>query len=120
MITLRKLCIISGFFPQKVNDLKRQASTISLFTQLQTRVLLKSYQVAHKIDKCKNPHTIAEDQQVLAGINHVNAMIGGAAQQLNLVPLSDDITCRMLSGMAEDIHDQLTDQMKQRILSAIR
>ena len=49
------------FFSRKLNDLKKQVSTISKFTQLLSKALLASYQVAHRIVKCKKPHTIAED-----------------------------------------------------------
>ena len=42
------------FFARILNDLKKQVSTISKFTQLSTKALLASYQVAHRIVKCKN------------------------------------------------------------------
>ena len=42
-----------SFFARKLNDMKRQVSTISKFTQLPSKALLASYQVAHRIAKCK-------------------------------------------------------------------
>ena len=104
-----------GVFARKLNDLKRQVSTISKFTQLPSKALLASYQVAHRIAKCKKPHTIAEELILPAAIDLASTMIGEeAAEKLKLVPLSNDTMCRRIGDMAEDIHDQLIDQMKQR------
>ena len=106
------------FFARKLNDLKKQKSTISQFTQLPSKALLVSYQVAHRIAKCKKPHTIAEELILLAAFDLATTMIGeGAAQKLILVPLSNDSMCHRIDDMAEDIHDQLIDQMKEREFS---
>ena len=63
------------FFAQNLNDLKRQVSTISKFTQLSLKALLASYQMAHKIFKCKKPHTIAEELILPAAVDLVSTMI---------------------------------------------
>ena len=107
------------FFARKLNDLKKQVSTISQFTQLPSKALLASYQVAHRIAKCKKSHTIAEELILPAAVDLATTMIGEeAAQKLILVPqLSNDTMCRRIDGMAEDIHDQLIDQMKEREFS---
>ena len=41
-------------------------------------------------------------------------MMIGADEKLELVPLSDNSMCRRIGDMAEDIHNQLIDLMKQR------
>ena len=106
------------FFARKLNDLKKQVSTISQFTQLPSKALLASYQVAHRIAKCKKPHTIAEELILPAAVDLATTMIGeGAAQKLILVPLSNDTMCRRINDMAEDIYGQLIDQMKEREFS---
>ena len=103
------------FFARKLNDLKRQLSTISKFTQLSSKALLASYQVAHKIVKCKKPHTIAEELILPAAVNLVSTMIGeGAAEKLKMVPLSDVTKCCRIGDMAQGIYDQPIDEMKQR------
>ena len=90
-------------------------STISKFTQLSSKALLASYQVAHRIVKCKKPHSIAEELILPAEVDLVSTMIEkGAAKKLKIVPLSDDTMCRRIGDMAQDIHDQLIDEMKQR------
>ena len=100
---------------RKLNDMKRQVSTISKFTQLPSKALLASYQVAHRIAKCKKPHSIGEELILPAAIDLATTMIGeGAAEKLKLAPLSNDTVCRRIGDMALDIHDQLIDQMKQR------
>ena len=53
--------------------MKRQVSTISKFTQLPSKALLASYQVAHK---CKKPHSIAEELILPAAIDLATTMIG--------------------------------------------
>ena len=88
-------------------------STVSKFTQLSSKALLASYQVAHRIVKCKKPHTIAEGLTLPATVDLVGTMIEGAAEKLNMVPLSDDIMCRRIDDMAQEIQDQLIDEMKQ-------
>ena len=87
-------------------------SSISKLTQLSSKALLGSYQVAHRIVKCKKPHTIAEGLILPAAVDLVGTMIG-AAEKLKMVPLSGDIMCRRIDDMAQDIQDQLIDEMKQ-------
>ena len=104
-----------SFFARKLNDMKRQVSTISKFTQFPSKALLAFYQVAHRIAKCKKPHSIVEELVLPAAIDLATTMIGeGAAEKLKLVLLSNDTVCRRIGDMALDIHDLLIDQMKQR------
>ena len=65
-----------SFFARKLNDMKRQVSTISKFTQFPSKALLASYQVAHRIAKCKKPHSIAEELILPAAIDLATTMIG--------------------------------------------
>ena len=102
---------LRGFFAQKLNDLKRQVSTISKFMQLSSKALLASYQVVHRIFKCKKPHTIAKELILPAAVDLVSTIIGGA-EKLKMVLLSDDTLCCQIGDMAENIHDQLIDKMK--------
>ena len=88
-------------------------STISKFTQLSSKALLASYQMAHRIVKCKKPHAIAEGLILPAAVNFLGTMIEGAAEKLKMVPLTDDIMCCRIDNMAQDIHDQLIDEMKE-------
>ena len=87
--------------------------TISKFTQLSSKALLASYQVMHRIVKCKKPHLIAEGLILPAAVDLVDTMIEGAAEKLKMVLLSDDIMCRRIDDMAQDIQDQLIDEMKE-------
>ena len=38
----------------------------------------------------------------------------GVGEKLKMVPLSDDIMCCQIGDMAQDIHDQLIDEMQQK------
>ena len=106
------------FFARKLNDLKKQVSTILQFTQLPLNALLASYQVAHGIAKSKKPHTIAEELISPAAVNLATMMIKeGVAQNLKLLPLSNNTMCRRIDDIAKDIHDQLIDQMIEREFS---
>ena len=88
-------------------------STISKFTQLSLKALFGFYQVVHRIVKCKKPHTIAEGLILPAVVDLIGTMIEGAAQKLKMVPLSDDIMCHRIDDIAQDIQDQMIDEMKQ-------
>ena len=105
-----------SFFARKLNDMKCQVSTISKFTQLPSKALLASYQVAHRIAECKKPHSIAEELILPAAIELATTMIGeGAVEKLKLVryPMAPCVV-RRIGDMALGIHDQLIDQMKQQ------
>ena len=88
-------------------------STISEFTQLPLKALLASYQLAYRITKCKQPHTIAEELIQPAAVDFATTMIRErAAEKLKLVPLSNDTMCCRIDDMADEIHDKLIDQVK--------
>ena len=68
--------------------------------------------MAHRIVKCKKPNIIAEELILPAAVDLVSTMIGeGAAEKLTMVPLSDDTRCCRIGDMAQDIYDQLIDEM---------
>ena len=73
-----------SFFARKLNDMKSQVSTISKFTQFPSKTLLTSYQIRHRIAKCKKPHSNAEEIILLAAVDLVSTMIGeGAAEKIS-------------------------------------
>ena len=102
------------FFAQKLDDLKRQVSTISKFIYATAKTLLALFQVYHSITKCKKRRTILEELILPA------AIVERAAEKLKLVPISNNIVYRRIGNMAVDIDDQQIDQKKARICSAIR
>ena len=87
---------------------------ISKFTQLSSKALLASYQMAHRIVKCKKPHTVTEELILPDAVDFVSTIIGGATEKLKMMPLSDDTMCRWIGDMAQDIHNQLIDEIKQQ------
>ena len=46
-------------------------------------------------------------------MNFLGTMIKGAAEKLKMVPLTNDIMCCRIDNMAQDIQDQLIDEMKE-------
>ena len=70
--------------------------------------------MAHRIVKFKKFHTIAEELIIPAAVNLLSMMIEGAAEKLKMVPLLDDTKCCQIGDMAQDIHNQLIDEIKQR------
>jgi hypothetical protein len=71
--------------------------------------LLAFYKVAHRIAKCKKPHTIA-DLTLLAAVDAVNIMIGeSAGKLLSKVCLSNNTSRHRIQHIAEDINDQLIE-----------
>ena len=63
-------------FARKLNNLNRQELTISKFTQRSSKTLLAFYQEAHRIAKCKKPHTIAEELRLPAAVDLARTIIG--------------------------------------------
>ena len=92
----------SNFFAKKLN-IKSQVSTFSKFTKLPSITLLASSQVAHRIAKCKKPHSIAEEIILPAAIDLASTMIEETPEKLKLVPLSNDTVCRRIGDIALDL-----------------
>jgi hypothetical protein len=73
--------------------------------------LLASYKVAHRIAKCKKPHTIAEELILPAAVDMVNMMIGESAGKLcSKVPLSNNTISHTIQHIAEELNDQLIEK----------
>ena len=90
-------------------------STISKFSQLSSKTLLAFCQVTSRIFECKKFHTNSEELILPATVNPATTMIGEeAAKKLNVVTLFDNNMCHRIGDMAEDVHDQLSDQLKQQ------
>jgi len=57
-------------------------------TTVPSKVLLASFKVAHRIAKCKKPHTVGETLILPAAVDIVSTMFGdNLAQQLKFIPL---------------------------------
>jgi hypothetical protein len=77
--------------------------------------LLVSYKVAHRIAKCKKPHTIAEELILPAAVDMVNIMISeSAGKLLSKVPLSNNTISRRIQHIAEDLTDELIEKFKRK------
>jgi hypothetical protein len=74
--------------------------------------MLISYKVAHRIAKCKRPHTIAEELILPAAVDMVNIVIGeSGGKLLSKGPLFDNtISCR-IQHVAEDLNGQLIEKL---------
>ena len=78
-------------------------TTISKVMQLLSKALFASYQVVHRIVKCKTPHIIVEELILPAAVDLISTMIReAAAEKLKMVPLSDDTMCDWIGDMAQD------------------
>jgi hypothetical protein len=72
-----------------------------------------SYKVAHRIAKCKKPHTIAEELILPAAVNTVNSMISESAGKLLLkVPFSNNTISHRIQHIMEDLNNQLIEKLK--------
>jgi hypothetical protein len=96
-----------GYFSRKRKELNRQKDSFYKQASIPSNVLLASYKVAHRIAKCKKPHTIAEELILPAPVDMVNIMIGGSTWKLlSKVPLSNSTISRRRQHIAEDLNDQ--------------
>lgn len=101
------------YFARKLRELNQQKASFTKHASVPSNALLASYKVAHRIAKCKKPHTIAEELILPAAVDMVNIMIGeSAGKLLSKVPLSNDTIRRRIQHIAEDLNEHLIDKMK--------
>jgi hypothetical protein len=50
-----------NYFSRKLKELNQQKGSFYKQASIQSSALLASYKVAHRIAKCKKPHTITEE-----------------------------------------------------------
>lgn len=100
------------FFVRKLRDLKHQSTALLSRASVPSKALLASYKVAHRVAKCKKPHTIAEELILPAAVDMVSVMIGeSAAKEIKNIPLSNNTISRRIHDMAEDINEQIVEKL---------
>lgn len=76
-------------------------------------VLLASYKVAYRVAKTGKPHTTAENLILPAALDMVEIMVGKQeADKLKSIPLSDNTISRRINDMANDIPEQIVENVK--------
>lgn len=109
------------FFQRKLKELDDQKTSISKVTQVSKSMIEASYQVSLRIAKKCKPHTIAENLLVPAAMDMVRAVIGTEeAKKLKSIPLSDNTVARRIDDMADDIREQLIQNIKDSDFIAIQ
>jgi predicted RNase H-like nuclease len=79
------------YFSRKLKELNQQKGSVYKQASIPSNALLASCKVAHRIAKCKKPHTIAEELILPAAVDMVNILIGeSAGKLLSKVPLSNN------------------------------
>jgi len=68
------------YFSKTLQELYPQKFTFYKRASIPSNILLESYKVAHRIAKCKEPHTIAEELILPAAVDMVNFMTGESAR----------------------------------------
>ncbi|XP_007179144.2 SCAN domain-containing protein 3 isoform X1 [Balaenoptera acutorostrata] len=101
------------FFERKSNELKSQPKQVFSVSHINISALRASYKVALPVAKSKTPYTIAETL-VKDCIKEVCLeMLGeSAAKKVAQVPLSNDTIARRIQELANDMEDQLIEQIK--------
>lgn len=100
------------FFARKLRELKHQSTSLFSRASIPSKALLASFKVAHRIAKCKKPHTIAEELILPAAIDIVSVMIGdSAAKEIKNVPLSNNTISRRIHDIADDINEQIVEKL---------
>uniref|UniRef100_A0A8D2CWV1 SCAN domain containing 3 n=1 Tax=Sciurus vulgaris TaxID=55149 RepID=A0A8D2CWV1_SCIVU len=101
------------FFERKSNELKTQPKQVFNVSHINISALRASYKVALPVAKSKTPYTIAETL-VKDCIKEVCLeMLGeSAAKKVAQVPLSNDTIARRIQELANDMEDQLIEQIK--------
>jgi hypothetical protein len=95
--------VVSKFrdhFRRKLKELNQQKGSFFKQASTPSTALLAFYKVAHRIENCKKPRTIAEDLVLSAAVGMMNIMIGESAWELlSKVPLSNNTTGRRIQLM---------------------
>ncbi|XP_058440561.1 SCAN domain-containing protein 3 isoform X2 [Marmota monax] len=101
------------FFEKKSSELKTQPKKVFNVSHINISALRASYKVALPVAKSKTPYTIAETL-VKDCIKEVCLeMLGeSAAKKVAQVPLSNDTIARRIQELANDMEDQLIEQIK--------
>ncbi|XP_058141430.1 SCAN domain-containing protein 3 [Dasypus novemcinctus] len=101
------------FFERKSSELKKQPKQVFNVSHINISALRASYKVALPVAKSKTPYTIAETL-VKDCIKEVCLeMLGeSAAKKVAQVPLSNDTIARRIQELANDMEDQLIEQIK--------
>ncbi|XP_007954681.1 SCAN domain-containing protein 3 [Orycteropus afer afer] len=101
------------FFERKSSELKSQPKQAFSVSHINISALRASYKVALPVAKSKTPYTIAETL-VKDCIKEVCLeMLGeSAAKKVAQVPLSNDTIARRIQELANDMEDQLIEQIK--------
>jgi hypothetical protein len=98
------------YFSRKLKELNQQKGSFYKKASIPSNALLASYKVAHRIAKCKKPHTVAEELKLPAAVDMANTMVGGSAGKLlSKVPLSISTISRRIQHITEDLNDQLIE-----------
>jgi hypothetical protein len=99
------------YFSMKLKELNQQKGSFYKQASIPSIVLLVSYKAAHRIAKCKKPHTIAEELILSAAVDMVNIMIvESAGKLLSKVSLSNNTISRRIQHIAEDLNDYLIEK----------
>jgi hypothetical protein len=61
-----------GYFSRRLKGLNQQKGSFYKHVSIPSNALIASYKVAHRIAKCKKPHTIAEELILPAAVDMVN------------------------------------------------
>ncbi|CAK1599034.1 unnamed protein product [Parnassius mnemosyne] len=82
------------FFVRKLRELKHQSTALLSKVSVPTKALLASYKVAHRVAKCKKPHTIAEELILPAAVDMKLIDLNKSLQGNNthILQLADKIT----------------------------
>ena len=101
------------YFERKIADMKDQQKQIFGYTRINICALRASYKVALRIARAKKPFTIAETLVQDCLYDVCLEMLGeSAAKTVAQVPLSNDTISRRIDELAEDMEEQLIQQIK--------
>ncbi|XP_067943030.1 protein FAM200C-like [Watersipora subatra] len=86
--------------------------TSGAFHESNPKLLEASYKVAYEIANQKKPHTLGEDLIKPCTLMMAEHILGKEAEKLAAVSLSKNTVQRRISNIANDINDQVVQQIK--------
>lgn len=95
------------FLQRQLQKLRTSQKCLTASCSKQEEALRVSYHVAHRIDKAKKPHTIAEELILPTAMDMVREVLNqSAAERLKTIPLSNDTIARRIEDMSGNIKEQ--------------
>ena len=109
------------FFENKLKEYQSKKKVMECMGSENTKAVEASYRVSQLIAKAGKPHTIGENLILPTAKQIVEVMLGEkVVQPINLISLSDNTVKRRIDEMADNVCEQLVQNIKESRFYALQ